>query len=86
MTPLPSKLPTLDDLLRLVGLQLGARVVRPADRLVEDLAAESADLVNLLAALEETYGLALDETHLAGVHTVADLHALVTAASASAKP
>jgi acyl carrier protein len=70
--------PSLDDIARLVSLQLGIRAVKGADRLVEDLGAESADLVNLVAAAEERYGVSLDETALARVHTVADLHALVT--------
>jgi acyl carrier protein len=70
--------PSLDEIARLVSLQLGIRAVNGADRLVEDLGAESADLVNLVAAAEERYRVNLDETALARVHTVADLHALLS--------
>ena len=69
--------PSLEEIARLVSLQLGIRSVNGSDRLVEDLGAESADLVNLVAAAEERYGVSLDETALARVHTVADLHALI---------
>jgi acyl carrier protein len=70
-------LPTLAEIARLVSLQLGAHTVRGDDYLVEDLGAESADLINLVATLEERYHVHLDETALARVHTVADLHALI---------
>ena len=70
--------PTLAEIARLVSLQLGARQVRGEDRLVEDLGAESADLVNLVATVEERFKVSLDETALAHVFTVAELHALVS--------
>jgi acyl carrier protein len=65
---------TIDDLLGLVGLQLGARRVRPDDRLIEDLGAESADVVNILALVEERYGVFVDDQRLPGIRTVGDLH------------
>jgi len=73
----PTPLPTLDDVRRLVERQLGRRHVRPGDRIVEDLGAESLDVVNLVAAAEDDYGVEIGEEELADVHTVADLHACV---------
>jgi len=69
--------PSLEDLCLLVGLLLGRAGVRAQDRLVEDLGAESADLVNLVATVEEKYQVELAEAEVARLHTVADLHALV---------
>jgi len=69
--------PSLEDLCLLVGLLLGRAGVRAQDRLVEDVGAESADLVNLVAAVEEKYQVELAEAEVARLHTVADLHALV---------
>ncbi len=70
--------PTLDEIARLVSLQLGAKAVSSSDWLVENLGAESADLLNLVATVEERYHVDLDEAALARVHTVADLHALIS--------
>ena len=66
---------TLDQLCALVALQLGRPAVDPDARLVEDLAADSMDLVALLAAIEERGGAALDETVFADVATCRELHA-----------
>lgn len=69
--------PLLAEIAELVGLQLGASEVRPGDRLVEELGAESADLLNLVATLEERYGIEIGEQEVAGLSTVESLHALV---------
>lgn len=66
--------PTLDEIRRLVALQLGRREVAADDRLVEDLGAESVDLVNVVATTEERYGVTLDEAELPDLRTVADLY------------
>ncbi len=66
--------------MKLVEAILGARRVTPSDRFAEDLDAESMDLVNLHAAVEEHYDVVLDDVALAEVSTVADLHEVVRAA------
>jgi acyl carrier protein len=66
--------PTLEDVRRLVALQLGRRAVAAEDRLVEDLGAESVDLVNVVATAEERYGVTIDEAELPELRTVADLY------------
>ena len=42
-----------EELIRLIELQLGRRSVRMSDRLVEDLGAESVDIVHLAVLIEE---------------------------------
>lgn len=60
---------------QIVARQLGLDSVAPADRLVEDLGAESMDLVTIVAVLEETYRVGVDEERLPTLHTVGDLAA-----------
>ena len=66
-----------EEIVQLVRQQLGNPAVRPEHRIVEDLGAESMDIVNIVAAVEERFGLAIDETDLPEVRSVADLAALV---------
>ncbi len=64
----------LDEVCRTVGLVLGHRNPQPDDRLVEDLGSESIDLLNITVALEQKYGVSIDEAATAGVSTVRDLY------------
>jgi acyl carrier protein len=68
----------MDEIVEIVSVQLGCDQLNPLDRLVEDLGAESADLVNVAAALEDRYALSIREEDLAELRTVADLHSLVS--------
>lgn len=70
-------LPSLDQTLGLVALELGVRRIEVGDRLVEDLGVESIDLVAILAAVEDRWGISMDHADLARARTVEDLHALV---------
>ena len=63
----------LDDIRSLVRLQLGAAEVGADDHLASDLGAESADVVNLIAAVEDRYDLTIDEEEIADIETVRDL-------------
>lgn len=67
----------IEELMDLVGAILGARTVAPSDRLAEDLEAESMDVVNLVAAVEDRWDIDLDDDALGHVRTVADLIAVV---------
>lgn len=69
---------SMEDIKSLVGLQLGARVVGDHDQLVEDLGAESADVANLVAAVEEKYHIIVKESEIAKIFTPADLFELVS--------
>ncbi len=61
-----------------VAVQLGRVAVRREDRLIEDLGAESADLVNLAAAIDDRFGIFIPEEELAEIRTVADLEKLIS--------
>ena len=62
---------------KLVSLQLGVRDVRDDSLLVEELGAESADIVNIIAVLEEKYQIVVKESEIAKIRMPADLFELV---------
>jgi len=64
----------LDDVCRTVSLVLGRRSAKPDDRLMEDLGAESIDILGVMVTVEEKYGIAVDEAAMAAVSTVRDLY------------
>ena len=68
---------TMEDITKLVSLQLGIRKVGLQDRLLEDLGAESADVANLVAAVEEKYQITVKESEMAKIFTPEDLFALI---------
>ena len=65
------------EITQMTALQLGCKLVRLEDRLIEDLDASSIDLVNLIAALEDRYRISVREEDIATLRTVADVQALV---------
>jgi acyl carrier protein len=69
--------PNLDEIKKLVGLQLGVRNVKETDRFVEDLGAESADVANLVASVEEKYRVEIKESEIARIFTPLDLLNLI---------
>ncbi len=68
---------SIDEIKKLVGMQLGKRNVNESDRFVEDLGAESADVANIVATVEEKYGITIKEAEITSIFTPADLLALV---------
>lgn len=69
---------SIDDINKLVSLQLGIRDVTADAMLVEELGAESADVVNIIAVLEEKYQIVVKESEIAKIRTPADLLSLVS--------
>ncbi len=69
----------IEELTQIVEVILGTTGVRPGDRLAEDLEAESMDVVNIVADVEERYGIEIDDDQLSGVRTVGDLLRVVEA-------
>lgn len=67
----------MDEIITLVSLQLGIRNVNAEDRIVEDLGAESADVANIIAAIEDRFRITIDEAEIADIRTVADLYELI---------
>jgi acyl carrier protein len=70
--------PTTDEIRALVGRQLGLRDVRLEDDIAADLGAVSADIINIIAALEDLYGVVIGEEELPEIRTVEQLYRLVT--------
>ncbi len=68
---------TEETVLSIVRLQLGLKNVKAGDALAEDLGAVSADIVNIVVAIEDKYGIELDESALGEIRTIRDLIALV---------
>jgi acyl carrier protein len=64
----------LEEVCRTVSLVLGKRGVKADDHLIEDLGAESIDILGIMVTLEEKYGVAVDEAAMATVSTVRDLY------------
>ncbi len=69
--------PTIDEIITIVKLQLGHNHVRAEDYIIEELGAESADMVNIIATLEEKYDIFISEEVLITLQTVTDLYNLV---------
>ncbi len=69
------------EIAEIVALQLGRRRVHRDDRLQEDLGADSADLLNLIVALEDRYGIEIGEEQVTELRTVADVERLVSSAT-----
>ena len=77
MTPTAS----LEDIKRIASLVLGNKTIRDDDRFLEDLNAESVDLMNIIVAVEEKYGVSIKESEIPQLRTPAELHALVSSRS-----
>lgn len=52
------------------------RIISPA-RIVEDLGASSLDMVEMITALEDVFGLAITDSDAASLRTVADVNELM---------
>ncbi len=72
MTPVP-----VEAIQELVGRQLGQRGVKADDQLAADLGVESIDILNIVGALEEKYGVSLKDEEIAGLQSVRDIHTLL---------
>ncbi len=68
---------TNEEIGNIVAVQLGLKRVAPQDRIVENLGAESADVVNIVAAVEDKYRIVIDEEEIIDIITVVDLAELV---------
>ena len=51
---------------------LPAEAIRPESRIREDLDADSLDIVEMLMAIEEKYGIEIPEEAAEGIVTIAD--------------
>lgn len=69
--------PTAEEIKAVVRRQLGLREVRLEHDIAADLGAVSADVINIVAALEDIFGIVIDEEELPDIRTVEQLHRLV---------
>lgn len=69
---------SLDEVVRLVELSLGKRGIRAEDRFLEDLNAESADVLNIVAAAEDKYKIYIAEQDLPDLRCALDLHHFIS--------
>jgi acyl carrier protein len=69
----------VEEIINLVRLELGLRNISGSDRFFEDLGLDSSDLLNVLVAVEEKYGIAIAEEEIIEIQTVSDLATRVKA-------
>ena len=65
---------TLDEIKNLVSLQFGIKNIEENDQIIEDLGAESADVVNLIVTIEDKFQITIKEEELGRIRTVLDLY------------
>lgn len=68
---------TLADLKTLVGLQLGRSKVDETAHFVEELGAESADILNIVLAVEDKYQIQIADSEMSEIRSTVDLYHLV---------
>jgi acyl carrier protein len=68
---------TLADIKTLVGLQLGKPNIDETAHFVQDLGAESADILNIVLAVEDKHHVSIAESEMSEIRSTADLYALV---------
>ena len=67
----------LEEIKRIVSLQMGVREIRDEDRFLEDLGAESLDVLNIVAAVEKKFNVAIKDSEIPDLQTPATLYAFV---------
>ncbi len=68
---------SIDEIKRLISLQLGTKDIGDKDRFLEDLDAESVDVMNIVVAIEEKYQVEIKESEIPYILTPIDLYTLV---------
>jgi acyl carrier protein len=68
---------TVNEVSAVVADQVGHTKVAAEHPIVEDLGAESADVINIIAAIEEKYGILIEDSEIPDLLTVNDLFQLV---------
>lgn len=72
---------TQNDINRIIELSIGRRPIDADDRLIEQYGAESADIANIVVALEKKYSVHISESKLAELQTPRDFYRIVTDAA-----
>jgi len=64
-----------DKIIKMIASKLGKKVedVTPKSRLIEDLGADSLDIVELLMMLEDEYGITIPDQDAMNMSTIGDV-------------
>jgi acyl carrier protein len=68
---------TIEDITRIISLQLGNRNVSGEDHFLEDLGAESFDVMNIVIAIEDKFGVVIKDADVPNLLTPAALFQFV---------
>ena len=58
-------------------LNIDAKSIKPTSRVVEDLGADSLDMIEMLMSLEENFGISVPDDKVASLKTVNDIVAFI---------
>ncbi len=58
-------------------LNIDAKTIKPTSRVVEDLGADSLDMIEMLMSLEENFGISVPDDKVASLKTVNDIVAFI---------
>ncbi len=68
---------TLEEIQRIVGLVFGSKKIKPDSHFMEDLGADSADIINVIVAVEDKFAISIDDSEIPDLLRVEDLFLLV---------
>jgi acyl carrier protein len=70
----------IDKIRKIISQQLNIpfEKVLPESKIVEDLGADSLDIVELLMALEEEFGITVTDEQAQGMTTIADIEKVIS--------
>ena len=66
-------------------LNIDVKTVKASSRIVEDLGADSLDMIEMLMSLEENFGISVPDDKVASLKTVDDIVAFIKAESKDAE-
>ncbi len=58
-------------------LNIDAKTIKPTSRVVEDLGADSLDMIEMLMSLEDNFGISVPDDKVASLKTVNDIVAFI---------
>lgn len=64
-----------DKIIKMISSKLGKKIedIKPSSRLIEDLGADSLDIVELLMMLEDEYGITIPDQDAMKLSTIGDI-------------
>jgi acyl carrier protein len=65
---------TIEEIITIIRVQLGLGDVAPEQRFMEDLGAESADMINIIATTEDKFDISFDEEEISTIRSVQQLY------------